>query len=83
VMVAPTIPVSADSFEGSFRDTIDIGVDVIHPVPVASEELTALRNRVAIVEAENASLYATIRTMEVVETVTRNHERLTRIEIAR
>ncbi|GJY54138.1 hypothetical protein Tco_0445802 [Tanacetum coccineum] len=34
-MVAPTIPVSADSFEGSFEDTIDIGVDVIHPVPVA------------------------------------------------
>ncbi|GJX37960.1 retrotransposon protein, putative, ty1-copia subclass [Tanacetum coccineum] len=35
VMAAPTIPVSADSFEGSFGDTIDIGVDVIHPVPVA------------------------------------------------
>ncbi|GJS77348.1 hypothetical protein Tco_0727229 [Tanacetum coccineum] len=35
-MDAPTIPVSADSFEGSFGDTIDIGVDVIHPVPVSS-----------------------------------------------
>ncbi|GJT88347.1 hypothetical protein Tco_1070064 [Tanacetum coccineum] len=35
VMAAPTILVSADSFEGSFRDTIDIDVDVIHPVPVA------------------------------------------------
>ncbi|GKD74114.1 hypothetical protein Tco_1332396 [Tanacetum coccineum] len=34
-MVVPTIPVSADSFEGGFEDTIDIGVDVIHPVPVA------------------------------------------------
>ncbi|GJX95971.1 hypothetical protein Tco_0351769 [Tanacetum coccineum] len=34
VMVAPTIPVSVDSFEGSFRDTNDIGVDVIHLVPV-------------------------------------------------
>ncbi|GKF11613.1 hypothetical protein Tco_0049539, partial [Tanacetum coccineum] len=32
----PTIPISADSFEGSFRDTIDIGVDVIHSVPLAS-----------------------------------------------
>ncbi|GJZ88312.1 hypothetical protein Tco_0660094, partial [Tanacetum coccineum] len=35
VMAAPTIPVYVDSFEGSFGDTIDIGVDVIHPVPVA------------------------------------------------
>ncbi|GJX35995.1 hypothetical protein Tco_0247552, partial [Tanacetum coccineum] len=36
VMAAPTIPVSVDSFEGSSKDTIDIGVDVIHPVPVTS-----------------------------------------------
>ncbi|GJX06792.1 hypothetical protein Tco_0194724 [Tanacetum coccineum] len=114
-MAAPTIPVSADSFEGNFEDTIDIGVDVIHPVPVASvvfpaatvvmtlaqhgeairgiqehllgvpiqEELTALRNRVDIVEAKNSSLRATIRTMEAVETITRNYERLARIEIER
>ncbi|GJT80690.1 hypothetical protein Tco_1055032 [Tanacetum coccineum] len=34
VMAALTISVSADSFEGSFRDTIDIDVDVIHLVPV-------------------------------------------------
>ncbi|GKA55067.1 hypothetical protein Tco_0754016 [Tanacetum coccineum] len=34
-MVAPTILVSTDSFERSFGDTIDIGVDVIHPLPVA------------------------------------------------
>nr|GEX46853.1 hypothetical protein [Tanacetum cinerariifolium] len=68
-MVAPTIPVAADSSEGNFRDTIDI------------EELTALRNRVDIIEADNASLRATIRTMEAVETVTRNHERLAHIEI--
>nr|GEW77037.1 putative ribonuclease H-like domain-containing protein [Tanacetum cinerariifolium] len=34
-MVAPTIPFSAASFEGSFEDTIDIGVAVIHSVPVA------------------------------------------------
>ncbi|GJX54319.1 hypothetical protein Tco_0282688 [Tanacetum coccineum] len=114
-MAAPTIPVPADSSEGNFGDTIDIGVDVIHPVPVASvvfpaatvvrtlaqhgeairgihehllgvpiqEELTALRDRLDIVEAENASLRATIRTMEAVETVIRNHERLDRIEIER
>ncbi|GKB32891.1 hypothetical protein Tco_0872292 [Tanacetum coccineum] len=114
-MVAPTIPFTVDSFDENIEDTIDIGVDVIHPVPVASvvfpaatvvmtlaqheepirgiqehllgvpiqEELTALKNRVDIVEAENASLRATIRTMEAVEMVTRNHERFTRIEIER
>ncbi|GKC89459.1 hypothetical protein Tco_1150108, partial [Tanacetum coccineum] len=36
------------------------------------EELTALRFRVDIAEAENVSLRATIRTMEAIETVTRN-----------
>ncbi|GKD08698.1 hypothetical protein Tco_1188383 [Tanacetum coccineum] len=35
-MDAPTIPVSADSYEGNFRDAIDIGVDVVHLVPVAA-----------------------------------------------
>ncbi|GJY10217.1 hypothetical protein Tco_0378402 [Tanacetum coccineum] len=112
-MVAPTIPVSAYSFEGSFGDTINIGVDVIHSVPVTSvvfpaatvvrtlpqhgeairgiqehllgvpiqEELTTLRFRVEVAEAENASMCATIRTMEAIETVTHNHERLARIEI--
>ncbi|GKD44269.1 hypothetical protein Tco_1268914, partial [Tanacetum coccineum] len=106
---------SGDSSKGNFKDTIEISVDVIHPVPVSSvvfpaatvvmtlaqheeaiwgiqehllgvpiqEELTTLRNRVDIVEAENASLCATIRTMEAIETVTRNHERLARIEIER
>ncbi|GKB08587.1 hypothetical protein Tco_0836899 [Tanacetum coccineum] len=114
-MDAPTILVYADSFEGSFRDTIDIGVDLIHPVPVApvvlpaatvvmtlaqhgeaiqgiqehllevpiQEVLTALRNRLDIIEADNASLCATIRTMKAVEMVTHNHERLARIEIER
>ncbi|GKE82168.1 hypothetical protein Tco_1552168, partial [Tanacetum coccineum] len=83
VMVAPTIPVVADSSEGNFGDTIDIGVDEhLLGVPI-QEELTALRNRVDIVEAENASLRPTIKTMEAIETVTRNHERLARIEIER
>ncbi|GJT42494.1 hypothetical protein Tco_0951209, partial [Tanacetum coccineum] len=112
-MVVPTIPVSANSAQGSFRDMIDIGVDIIYPelvvtvtfpttavvrtlaqhgesirgiqehllcVPI-QEELTALRFRVNIAEAENASLRARIKTMEAVEMVTRNHERLARIGI--
>nr|GEZ12832.1 hypothetical protein [Tanacetum cinerariifolium] len=77
-MAAPTIPVSDDSTQGSFGDTIDIDVDVIH-----LEELTNLRFRVDIAEAENASLHATIKTMKVIEKVTRNHKRLARIEIKR
>ncbi|GJZ28755.1 RNA-directed DNA polymerase, eukaryota [Tanacetum coccineum] len=51
-------------------------------VPI-QEELTALRVRVDTVEAKNASLRATIRTMEAVKTITRNNERLARIEIER
>ncbi|GKB46623.1 hypothetical protein Tco_0897376, partial [Tanacetum coccineum] len=61
-MVAPTVSISVDSFEEKFRDMIDIGVDVTHPVPIASvvfpaatiEELRDLRDRVEIAEAERA-----------------------------
>ncbi|GJW06325.1 hypothetical protein Tco_1568748 [Tanacetum coccineum] len=35
-MVALAVSVSADSLEESFRDTIEIGVDVTHHVPVTS-----------------------------------------------
>ncbi|GJX08770.1 hypothetical protein Tco_0196702 [Tanacetum coccineum] len=35
-MDAPTIPVSADSSKGNFRDDIDIGLDAVHPVPVVT-----------------------------------------------
>ncbi|GKB10617.1 hypothetical protein Tco_0844540 [Tanacetum coccineum] len=35
-MVAPADSVSVDSPEEGFRDTIEIRVDVIHPVPVTS-----------------------------------------------
>ncbi|GKA93356.1 hypothetical protein Tco_0815342 [Tanacetum coccineum] len=45
------------------------------------EELTALRFRVDITEVENVILRARIKTMEVVEKVTHNHERLARIRI--
>ncbi|GJZ15586.1 hypothetical protein Tco_0551263 [Tanacetum coccineum] len=66
-MAAPTIPVS---FEENLGDPIDI-----------REELTALRFRVDIAEAENASLRARIKTNEAVEKITRNYERLARIKI--
>ncbi|GKE90696.1 hypothetical protein Tco_1571791 [Tanacetum coccineum] len=49
-------------------------------VPI-QEELTALRFRVDVAEVENASLRVTIRTMEAIEMVTRNHKRLACIEI--
>ncbi|GJZ49558.1 hypothetical protein Tco_0603748 [Tanacetum coccineum] len=49
-------------------------------VPI-QEELTALRFRVDIAEAENASLHVRIKTMEAVEKVTRTHERMARIGI--
>ncbi|GJW60591.1 hypothetical protein Tco_0109926 [Tanacetum coccineum] len=43
-------------------------------VPI-QEELTALRFRVDIAEAENASLRARIKTTEAIGKITRNHER--------
>ncbi|GJT65629.1 hypothetical protein Tco_1017109 [Tanacetum coccineum] len=49
-------------------------------VPI-QEELTALRFRVDIAKAENASLRIRIKTMEAVEKVTRNHKRPARIGI--
>ncbi|GJU91817.1 hypothetical protein Tco_1304240 [Tanacetum coccineum] len=49
-------------------------------VPI-QEELPALRFKLDIAEAENASLRARIKTMEAVEKVTRNHERLACIGI--
>nr|GFB62477.1 hypothetical protein [Tanacetum cinerariifolium] len=45
------------------------------------EELTALRFRVDIAEAENASLRARIKTTEAIEKITRKRERRARVEI--
>ncbi|GKF96838.1 hypothetical protein Tco_0292659, partial [Tanacetum coccineum] len=85
-MAAPTIPVSA---EENLGDPIDIRMDIIHPKPIAVvafpvatiEELTALRFRVDIVEAKNASLHARIKTTEVIKKITRNRKRQARIKI--
>ncbi|GJW07327.1 hypothetical protein Tco_1569750 [Tanacetum coccineum] len=86
-MVAPTILVAAGSFDGNFGDTIDIGVDVIHPVSVASVAFPAATMVMTLAQhgeaIRDASLRATIRTIEAIETVTHNHERLARIEIKR
>nr|GEX37632.1 hypothetical protein [Tanacetum cinerariifolium] len=49
-------------------------------VPI-QEELTALRFKVDIDEAENASLHARIKTTEAIEKITRKRERQTRVEI--
>ncbi|GKB48842.1 hypothetical protein Tco_0899595 [Tanacetum coccineum] len=66
-MAASTIPVST---EENLGDPIDI-----------REELTALRFRADIAEAENASLRARIKTTEAIEKITRNHERQARVKI--
>nr|GEV01173.1 hypothetical protein [Tanacetum cinerariifolium] len=86
VMATPTIIVSAKQ---NLRDPIDIKVDIIHPEPVAAvgfpaaEELTDLRFRVDIAEAENASLRARIKNTEAIEKITRSQERMARMEIER
>ncbi|GJV81864.1 hypothetical protein Tco_1517734 [Tanacetum coccineum] len=85
-MAAPTIPISADFFERSFGDTINIGVDGhLLEVPI-QEKLRALRDKVDVVDAESASLRATIRTIRAVETSLHNcmrDERQTLIKIER
>ncbi|GKA91806.1 hypothetical protein Tco_0813731 [Tanacetum coccineum] len=71
---APIIPVTVDSSEGNFRDDIDIGVPI-------EEEMSTLRFRMGMAEAENASLRGKIRIMEAIETVTRSQERRTHREM--
>nr|GEV81848.1 putative reverse transcriptase domain-containing protein [Tanacetum cinerariifolium] len=84
-MATPVIPVSA---EENLGDPIDIRMDIIHPEPVvavsfpgAAVELTALRFRVDIAEAENASLRARIKATEAIEKITHKRERQARVEI--
>ncbi|GKB15947.1 hypothetical protein Tco_0849870 [Tanacetum coccineum] len=85
-MDAPTIPVSADSSEGNFGDAIDIGVNVVHPVPVvvvAFPAVTIVTTLARMAEVENASLRGKIKTMEAIETVTRSQEKRAPIEMER
>ncbi|GJT45164.1 hypothetical protein Tco_0953879 [Tanacetum coccineum] len=112
VIDAPTILVSA---EGNFRDAIDIGMDVVHPVPVAvvafltvtivttlacygeairgihehlqgvpiEEDMSTLRFRIGMAEAENAYLRVKIKIIEAIETVTCSQERRVCMEMER
>ncbi|GJV01359.1 hypothetical protein Tco_1334928 [Tanacetum coccineum] len=85
-MDVPTIHVSV---EENLRDPIDIRVDIIHSEPVAAvsfltaavEEMSTLRFRMGMADAENASLRGKIKTMEAIETVTYSHEKRARIEM--
>nr|GEV07901.1 hypothetical protein [Tanacetum cinerariifolium] len=84
-MAIPSISVSA---EENLGDPIDIRIDIIHPEPIAAVafptaafELTALRFRVDITEAEKASPHTRIKTAEAIEKITRKQERQARVEI--
>nr|GFD29475.1 hypothetical protein [Tanacetum cinerariifolium] len=66
--------------QAQYREAIRGILEHLLGVPI-QEELTALRFRVDITEAENASLRARIKTTEAIEKITRNHERQTRIKI--
>ncbi|GKA74011.1 hypothetical protein Tco_0780313 [Tanacetum coccineum] len=91
VMDAPTVSIYVDSFEESFKDTIDIKVDVTHPKPVALAVFPAATIMMSLAQheeaiREKATLRATIKTMGAVEMSLRNRmrdERQTRIEIER
>nr|GEZ19197.1 hypothetical protein [Tanacetum cinerariifolium] len=87
-MDAHSILISADSSEGNFRDAIDIGVDVVHPVPLGCSCFSCWdycydTSPMGMAEAENASLRGKIRTMEAIETVTRSQERRARMKMER
>ncbi|GJR64620.1 hypothetical protein Tco_0010685 [Tanacetum coccineum] len=58
---------------------VNLGTRSIPGVPT-QEEMTALRFRADIAEAENASLHARIKTTEAIEKITRNRERQARVK---
>ncbi|GKE12374.1 hypothetical protein Tco_1415925, partial [Tanacetum coccineum] len=77
-MATPTVSVFAYSPKESFGDTIEIGVDVIHPVPVIAAVFSAstIVIRLAeheediqdMAETERITLRTRVRSLEVVET---------------
>ncbi|GKA60933.1 hypothetical protein Tco_0760340 [Tanacetum coccineum] len=54
--------------------------EYLQGVPI-EEEMSTLRFRMGMAEAENASLRSKIRTIEAIETVTRSQESMTRREM--
>ncbi|GKB48770.1 hypothetical protein Tco_0899523, partial [Tanacetum coccineum] len=84
------VPVTVDAFPAvtivtilaSLREVIQGIHEYLQGVPI-EEEMSTLRFRMGMVEAENASLRGKIRTMEAIEMVTRSQERRTRREMER
>ncbi|GJR94005.1 hypothetical protein Tco_0266179 [Tanacetum coccineum] len=84
------VPVAADAFHAVTIVTIlaSLGEAIrgiykyLQRVPI-EEEMSTLRFRMSMAEAENASLRGKIRTMKAIETVTRSQERRTRREMER
>ncbi|GJY81838.1 hypothetical protein Tco_0494589 [Tanacetum coccineum] len=70
--VASTIHPNREAIPRTYRDII---LGAAH----VQEELTALRFRADIAEAENASLRARIKTTEAIEKITCNRERQARV----
>nr|GEV55772.1 hypothetical protein [Tanacetum cinerariifolium] len=80
-MDVPIFPISVDSSKGNFRDAINIGIHEYLQVMPIEEEMSILRFRMRMAEAENASLRGKIGTMEAIKTVTRSQEKRTRREM--
>nr|GEX17553.1 hypothetical protein [Tanacetum cinerariifolium] len=84
------VPITADAFPAvtivtilaSLREAIQGIHEYLQGVPI-EEEMSTLKFRMGMSEAENASLRGNIRTMEGIETVTCSQERRTRIEMER
>ncbi|GKC02491.1 hypothetical protein Tco_0994101 [Tanacetum coccineum] len=84
------VPVDADAFPAvtivMILASLGEAIRGIHKylkgVPI-EEELSTLRFRMGMTEAENASLRSKIRTIEAIKTITRSQERRTRREMER
>ncbi|GKA59078.1 putative reverse transcriptase domain-containing protein, partial [Tanacetum coccineum] len=84
VMDAPIIPFFANSSKGIFRDAINIGVDVVHPLPIAAVSFPAVTIVTTLARHREAirGIHEHL-TMEAIETVTRSQEKMARIEMER
>ncbi|GKA35121.1 hypothetical protein Tco_0721612 [Tanacetum coccineum] len=82
-MVAPTIPVPAEDL----RDPIEIRADIVHPEPVvvvafpAAAVVRTLAQHEEAIRGIQGAFVREIKTIEAVEKVTHNHDRLACIGI--